>query len=60
MSSSLRAVPARLAWAAGASALGFVFQPASPRAVTARRVREIRRELPPEAFWKYQKAVIFD
>lgn len=45
-----RAEDASLAWAAGASALGFVFHPASPRAVTARRVREIRRALPPEAF----------
>ena len=45
-----READAQLAWASGASALGFVFHPASPRAVTARRVREIRRELPPEAF----------
>lgn len=45
-----RAEDARLAWELGASALGFVFHPASPRAVTARRVAEIRRELPPEAF----------
>ena len=41
---------ARLAWDCGASALGFVFHPASPRAVTARRVRELRRGLPAEAF----------
>ena len=41
---------AALAWARGASALGFILYPASPRAVTARRVREIRRALPPEAF----------
>lgn len=41
---------ARLAWDCGASALGFIFHPASPRAVTARRVRQIREELPPEAF----------
>jgi len=45
-----RAEDARLAWEAGASALGFVFHPASPRAVSAGRVREIRRELPAEAF----------
>ena len=41
---------ARLAWDFGASALGFIFHPASPRAITARRVRAIRRELPSEAF----------
>jgi phosphoribosylanthranilate isomerase len=45
-----RAEDACLAWECGASALGFVFHPASPRAVTAKRVRAIRRELPPEAF----------
>lgn len=45
-----RAEDARLAWELGASALGFIFHPASPRAVTARRVREIRHELPAEAF----------
>jgi phosphoribosylanthranilate isomerase len=45
-----RTEDACLAWALGASGLGFVFHPASPRAVTSRRVREIRRELPPEAF----------
>jgi phosphoribosylanthranilate isomerase len=41
---------ARLAWEGGASALGFVFHPASPRAVTAKHVRAMRRALPPEAF----------
>lgn len=45
-----RVEDALLAWASGASALGFVFHPASPRAISAKRVREIRRELPPEAF----------
>lgn len=45
-----RAEDAQLAWELGASALGFVFHPPSPRAVTARRVAEIRRKLPPEAF----------
>ncbi len=45
-----RAEDARLAWELGASALGFIFHPASPRAMTARRVREIRRKLPAEAF----------
>lgn len=45
-----RTQDALLAWEGGASALGFVFHPASPRAVTAKRLREIRRELPPEAF----------
>ncbi len=39
-----------LAWELGASALGFIFHPASPRAVTARRACEIRRTLPREAF----------
>jgi phosphoribosylanthranilate isomerase len=39
-----------LAWELGASALGFIFHPTSPRAVTARRAREIRRKLPREAF----------
>ena len=41
---------ARLAWELGASALGFVFHPASPRAVTATQVAAIRRKLPAEAF----------
>lgn len=41
---------ARLAWELGASALGFVFHPASPRAVTAAQVAGIRRGLPAEAF----------
>ncbi|HWQ11064.1 MAG TPA: phosphoribosylanthranilate isomerase, partial [Holophaga sp.] len=45
-----READAALAWARGASALGFILYPASPRAVTAQRVREIRRALPPEAF----------
>ena len=45
-----RTQDALLAWEEGASALGFIFHPASPRAVSARRVREIRRGLPPEAF----------
>lgn len=39
-----------LAWDLGASALGFVFHPASPRAVTPEQVRTIRRELPRDAF----------
>ncbi len=41
---------ALLAWELGASALGFVFHPASRRAVTARRAAEIRRSLPAGAF----------
>lgn len=41
---------ARLAWECGASALGFIFHPPSPRAITARQAREIRRGLPAEAF----------
>ena len=45
-----RVEDARLAWACGASALGFVFHPPSPRAVSAKRVRQIRQELPREAF----------
>jgi phosphoribosylanthranilate isomerase len=45
-----RAKDARLAWELGASALGFVFHPASPRAVKARQVASIRRELPDDAF----------
>nr|WP_320133795.1 phosphoribosylanthranilate isomerase [uncultured Holophaga sp.] len=40
---------ARLAWELGASALGFIFHPTSPRAVTVSRVAQIRRGLPPEA-----------
>ncbi len=45
-----RAEDALLAWELGASALGFVFHPASPRNVTATQVSAIRRHLPPEAF----------
>ena len=41
---------ASLAWDLGASALGFIFHPASPRAVTATQVAAIRRELPADAF----------
>jgi phosphoribosylanthranilate isomerase len=45
-----RAEDARLAWDLGASALGFIFHPASPRAVTAPQVAAIRRKLPADAF----------
>jgi phosphoribosylanthranilate isomerase len=45
-----RAEDACLAWELGAAALGFIFHPASPRAVTVRRAREIRRKLPRGAF----------
>lgn len=38
---------ARAAVEAGADAIGFVFHPPSPRAVTALRAREISRRLPP-------------
>ena len=41
---------ALLAWELGAAALGFVFHPSSPRAITAKGVAEIRRHLPAEAF----------
>lgn len=41
---------ARLAWELGASALGFIFHPRSPRYVSASTVAAIRRELPKEAF----------
>lgn len=44
-----RAQDARLAWELGASALGFIFHPASPRCVSADQVRRIRAELPAEA-----------
>lgn len=45
-----RVEDARLAWELGASALGFIFHPASPRAVTAPQVAAIRRSLPASAF----------
>jgi phosphoribosylanthranilate isomerase len=45
-----RVEDARLAWELGASALGFIFHPASPRAVTAAQVAAIRRELAPDVF----------
>lgn len=45
-----RAEDARLAWELGASALGFVFHPASPRCVSTEQVRRIRSSLPVEAF----------
>lgn len=45
-----RAEDARMAWDAGAAALGFVFHPGSSRAVTAEQVRAIRAELPADAF----------
>lgn len=45
-----RVEDARLAWELGASALGFVFHPSSPRVVTAMQVAEIRNGLPPDAF----------
>lgn len=41
-----RGEDARLAWDLGAAALGFVFHPASPRAMTALQVAHIRRDLP--------------
>jgi len=44
-----RVEDACLAWELGAAALGFVFHPASPRAVTVSQARRIRAELPPEA-----------
>ena len=44
-----RAEDGRLAWELGAAALGFVFHPASPRAVTVREAALIRAELPVEA-----------
>jgi phosphoribosylanthranilate isomerase len=44
-----RAEDGRLAWELGATALGFVFHPASPRAVTVREAALIRAELPSEA-----------
>lgn len=40
---------ARLAWELGAAALGFVFHPGSPRAVTTAQAARIRAGLPPEA-----------
>jgi len=45
-----RVEDARLAWELGASALGFIFHPRSPRCVSTARVVEIRRALPPDAF----------
>jgi len=44
-----RSEDALLAWELGASALGFIFHPKSPRAVTAAQVATIRATLPPEA-----------
>lgn len=44
-----RVEDACLAWELGAAALGFVFHPASPRAVTVSQAKRIRAELPPEA-----------
>ncbi|WP_005033536.1 phosphoribosylanthranilate isomerase [Holophaga foetida] len=44
-----RSEDALLAWELGASALGFIFHPRSPRAVTAAQVAAIRAALPPEA-----------
>lgn len=44
-----RTEDALLAWELGAAALGFIFHPKSPRAVTAAQVAAIRAELPPEA-----------
>jgi phosphoribosylanthranilate isomerase len=41
---------ARLAWELGASALGFIFHPASPRHVSPERAAEIRQALPAAAF----------
>jgi len=56
---------ALLAIELGASALGFVFWPQSPRAVTAEQVREITRRLPPfvstvGVFVNQPKAEVFD
>lgn len=45
-----RAEDARLAWALGAAALGFVFHPGSPRALGLEQAARLRAELPPEAF----------
>lgn len=42
-----RVEDARLAAALGASAVGFVFWPGSPRFLTAEQAREITRQLPP-------------
>lgn len=44
-----RVEDACLAWELGAAALGFIFHPASPRAVTVRQARRIRAELSSEA-----------
>lgn len=41
---------ARLAWELGASALGFIFHPRSPRNIEASRVAEIKAGLPLDAF----------
>ena len=43
-----RSEDALLAWELGAAALGFIFHPKSPRAVTAAQVAAIRAALPPE------------
>ncbi|MHB8078144.1 MAG: phosphoribosylanthranilate isomerase [Candidatus Krumholzibacteriia bacterium] len=45
-----RLADARLAWELGAAALGFVFHPASPRALTPDAAAALRRRLPREAF----------
>jgi len=45
-----RAEDALLAWELGASALGFIFHPQSPRNVEASTVASIRHQLPEDAF----------
>ncbi len=45
-----RLADARLAWELGAAALGFVFHPGSPRALTPAAAAALRRRLPREAF----------
>jgi len=45
-----RLADARLAWELGAAALGFIFHPGSPRALTPDAAAALRRRLPREAF----------